>query len=588
MNYSHLYSMIVKLNQVSMGDNPCDLLLKNCSLINVYSNEIIKNIQISILGDRIAYVGIDASHTIGPNTLIIDLEGMYISPGFADSHIHIDQFILPTELVKNSLIRGVTALFSESIDIVSTCGYKGFAHFVRSIYDLPIRIFTLIPGGLPVDDKLGTCKHLNEQQEDAALRLPHVIGLGEVFSWTKVTERNNKIMKKLSKMLKNEHVINGHTAGATNKKLNAYISSGILSCHEPINFNELIERLRLGMWLMIREGSIRRDLNNIMPYIIKNQIFKNQIMFCSDGLNPNDLTNIGHIEHCIRDSIKCGLNPIDAIRIASKNCFDYYGLTKDFGGISPGKVADMVVFDDLHKIIPNKVFVGGKLIASKGNLLTTLDLPKIPTWLTKTIKTRNFSSNSFKVKTKIQDIIATTIYLKTEIITKRNYLELHSVNDNIVPSYDKDVWKIAAIDRIFNSNRYFVGFLQNFGSEIGAFASTLSFHENHMIVIGLNENDMAIASNQLTKIGGGMIVVKNGKILALMPLKYAGILSIESFEKVRDEFNYINSIIKDFGCKFQNPYLIPLFLPFLALPEIRITCNGIINIKSRTYEKILK
>ena len=588
MNYSSLHSMIAKLNQVSMGDAPCDLLLKNCSLINVYSNEIIKDMQISILGDRIAHVGIDAHHTIGPNTLIIDLEGMYISPGFADSHIHIDQFVLPTELIKNSLLHGVTAFFSDPIDIVSVCGYKGFTNFLDLANDVPFRIFTSIPGGLPVDDELSKCKNLNEQQEKTALNLPHVIGLGEVFSWTKVTTRNHAIMEKLSRLLKNNYVINGHTAGATNKKLNAYISSGILSCHEPIDFDEFIERLRLGMWLMIREGSIRRDLNNIIPYVITNKIYDNKLMFCSDGLNPDDIKNIGHIDHCIRESIKCGLNPINAICIASRNCFDYYNLNKDFGGIAPGKVADMVVFDDIKKIKPVKVFVGGRLIMSQGNILINFPHRNIPTWITKTIKTRKFSRDSFKTNIKLKSTTVMTIYLKTEIITKKNYVDLPNISENIPPSFDKDIWKVVAIDRTFNSNKYSVGFLQNFGPDIGAFASTWSFHENNMVVIGSNENDMVIAANNLIKMAGGMIVIKNGKILASLPLQYAGILSTDPFENVVNNFNQINSIIIDSGCKFKKPYLIPLFLTFLALPEVRITCNGVINVKSKSYEQILK
>ena len=588
MDYSSLHSMIMKLNQVSMGEMACDLLLKNCSLINVYSNEIIKNTQISILGDRIAYVGMDASHTIGPNTLIIDLKGMYISPSFADSHIHIDQFVLPAEFIKNSLLHGVTAFFSDPIDIVSVCGYRGFVNFLDLLKDIPSRIFTTIPGGLPVDYEFSECKNLSNQQEKIALNLPHVIGLGEVFSWSKVTNRNPLIMEKLSTMLKNNHIINGHTAGATTKKLNAYISSGILSCHEPIDFNEFIERLRLGMWLMIRDGSIRRDLSNIIPHVITNKIYNNKLMFCSDGLNPSDIKNIGHIDHCIRESIKCGLNPISAICIASKNCFDYYNLNKDFGGISPGKVADMVVFDDIKKIKPIQVFVGGRLIVSRGTILTPFKNRNIPNWITKTIKTKKLSQDNFKTNVKLKHTTAMTIYLKTEIITTQNYVDLQNDNGNILPSFDKDVWKVAAIDRIFNSNKYYVGFLQNFGSDIGAFASTWSFHENNIVVIGSNENDMAVAVNNLIQMGGGMIIIKNSKILAALPLQYAGILSTDTFDKVLDNFNQINSILLDSGCKFRKPYLIPLFLTFLALPEVRITCNGIVNVKSKSYEQIIK
>ncbi|TFH03204.1 MAG: adenine deaminase, partial [Nitrosopumilus sp.] len=236
-----------------MGDKKADLVLNNCSLISVYTREIIPKIEISIIGDRIAYVGPDASHTIGSKTAVIDVKGKYVSPGFADPHIHIDQFVLPSEIAKKSLLCGVTSLFSDPIDIVSVTGYKGFQEFLKLGENLPIRIFQVVPGGLPVDRKFSNSKTLSLLQEKDAIKHPNVIGLGEVFSWTKVTLRDSKTMKSLSTMLDNGCIINGHTAGASGKKLNAYVSSGILSCHEPTNFDQVLERLRLGMWIMIRE-----------------------------------------------------------------------------------------------------------------------------------------------------------------------------------------------------------------------------------------------------------------------------------------------------------------------------------------------
>ena len=193
-------------------------------------------------------------------------------------------------------------------------------------------------------------------QTKSAIKTATVLGLGEVFSWTKLTKRDNKTMKALSTMLENDCIINGHTAGASGKKLSAYVASGILSCHEPINFEQVLERLRLGMWIMIREGSIRRDLKEIVSKVLTNQTYTNRLMFCSDGLDPIDIEKYGHIDHCVREAISLGLEPIDAISMASKNCFDYYNMGKDLGGIAPGKIADILVFDDLTKIKPIQSF----------------------------------------------------------------------------------------------------------------------------------------------------------------------------------------------------------------------------------------
>jgi len=582
-----LSSSIHTLNAVAIGDKAADLVLENCSLVNVYTGEILPETQVAISKDRIAYVGEDASHTKGKKTVVINLEKKFITPGFADSHIHIDQFFSPAEFVKKSLLCGVTSLFADSVDIVSTCGFSGFKEFIKMTSGLPARFFHVVPGGTPVDRKFSHVKSLSPTEEKSALRMPGVLGLGEVFSWTKVTKRDSKTMKTLSTMLENNCVINGHTAGMSGKKLNAYVSSGILSCHEPINFEQVIERLRLGMWIMIREGSIRRDIKDIIPLVLANKTNKDRLMFCSDGLDPIDITKFGHIDHCIREAVKLGLNLTDAISMASKNCFDYYNMGMDLGGIAPGKLADILVFDDLMKLKPKKIFVGGMLVLSNGTIVSKIKKHPVPKWMTKTVKLNKFTEDNFSIKSHSDLVDVNVIDMKTEIITKKGHETLSVKDENVIPSYDKDVWKVAAFDRTFGSTKHAVGFLKNFGPRIGAFASTWSFHENNMIVIGSNEKDMAIAANSLLRTQGGMIVVYKGKILSSMPLQMAGIMSTDSFEKTSKNFSDINNMLLDSGCKFKKPHLIPLFLPFLALPEIRILHQGIIDVKSRSFLKTI-
>ena len=582
-----LADSISSLGSVAMGDKKADLVLKNCNLLSVYTREIIPKTQIAIINDRIAYVGPDAAHTLGPNTKVIDVQNKYVSPGFADPHLHIDQFVLPSEFAKKALLCGVTSLFSDPIDIVSVGGYKGFQEFLKLGEDLPIRIFQVVPGGLPVDEKFSNSKTLSLSQEKSAVKNPHVLGLGEVFSWTKVTLREPKTMKSLSAMLERDCIINGHTAGASEKKLNAYVSSGILSCHEPINFEQVLERLRLGMWIMIREGSIRRDLKEIVPSILSHGTYTDRLMFCSDGLDPLDITKFGHIDHCIRESIKLGLKPIDAITMASKNSFDYYGMGKDLGGIAPGKLADILIFNDLKSFKPNKVFVGGKLVISNGSFVTPIKKKLIPSWIKKTVKLKKLSADDFLIKSKKKDILANTIFMQTEIITKIGSTNLNSKDGHVPASLDSDIWKVAAFDRTHGTTRHVVGFLENFGADIGAFASSWSFHENDLIVIGSNDSDMAIASNYIIKNQGGIVVVKSGKILASLPLQFGGIVSTDSFEKVSSNFEKINNTIVDSGCKFSRPHLIPLFLPFLALPSVRILSGGIVDVKKRRYIKAI-
>jgi len=581
--HSKFSSVLSEINSVAIGDDFADLILQNCSLINVYTNEIQEKTQISIKNDRIAFVGEDASHTRGPKTKILDVKNKHVCPSFVDPHIHIDHFLTPAEFVKKSLLCGVTSLFPDSIDIVSVCGYRGFKEFLRQTQNLPMRFFHTIPGGLPVDRKFSHGKTLSIEEEKQAIGFQSVVGLGEVFSWTKVTKRDPRTIKSLKQMHENHCIINGHTAGASGKKLNSYISSGIFSCHEPINFDQVLERLRLGMWIMVREGSIRRDLKEIIPLVLSHGTYKNRLMFCSDGLDPFDISNIGHIDHCVRESIKLGMNPIDAISLASKNCFDYYKMGNDFGGIGPGKIADILILDDYKKIKINKVILGGKIVVSNGKILETIHSPKVPNWITKTVKLPKLSNKNFHVHSKNNTETVNIISMNTEIVTKKSTANLSVKDSNVLSSHDKDIWKVAAMDRTFGSGTHTVGFLENFGADIGAFASTWSFHENDMIVIGSNEKDMIDAANKLVKSQGGMIVIKDGKTLASLPFQMAGIISTDAVDKVTKNFTKINDVLLDAGCKFKKPHLIPLFLPFLALPDIRILYNGIVDVKSRKF-----
>ena len=581
--FSSISESIFEINSVATGDTAADIILVNCSLVNVYSKEIQEKIQISIKNDRIAYVGPNAIHTKGPKTVVIDLRNKFVSPSFVDPHIHIDHFTLPSEFVKKSLLCGVTSLFPDSIDIVSVSGFRGFKEFVKQTKNLPMRFFHTIPGGLPVDRKFSHGKTFSLREENLSIKNPNVIGLGEVFSWTKVTSRDTRTMKSLIQMHQNNCIINGHTAGASGKKLNAYVSSGIFSCHEPINFEQVIERLRLGMWIMIREGSIRRDLKTIIPFVISHGTYTNRLMFCSDGLDPNDITSYGHIDHCVKESIELGLDPIDAISMASKNCFDYYKMNNDFGGIAPGKIADILVFDNLKKIKIKKIFLGGKLIVSNGKILPTIKKPKLPSWLINTVKTPSITENDFIIKSRRNEENVNVISMKTEIVTAKTNEILKTNLGNVTTSTEKDIWKVAAFDRTFGSKKHSLGFLKNFGADIGAFASTWSFHENDMIIIGANEKDMSFAANKLRKSQGGMIVVKDRKVLAFLPMEVAGIISSKPIDVVANQFSEINNVLVDHGCIFKKPHLVPVFLPFLALPDIRILYSGIVDIKKREF-----
>ena len=587
---STLHSSISDLGAVALGEKKADLIIQNAQLLSVYTKEIIPDTQIAISSDRIAYVGSDASHTKGSNTKIIDADNRLVGPGLADPHTHIDQFVLPSEFAHHALLCGTTSLFSDPIDMVSVAGANGFAEFLKMCRGLPIRIFQMIPGGLPVDPMFSSSGSISKQQAISIInKEPDVLGLGEVFSWTKVTQRDPTTMKLISAMLERGCTINGHTAGARGKKLEAYVSSGISSCHEPTAYDEVLERLRLGMWVMIREGSIRRDLSSIIHGVLSNDTDINRLMFCSDGLTPPDIVKNGCIDHCVRQAVSAGLSLIDAITMASLNVFEYYNMSKDLGGIAPGRLADIVVYSsvDPDKLIIKDVFVGGRLVLSSRKLVVPIHHTSIAPWIKRTIKARRLLPTDIQIKVKKsainnKTVPVNTVLMKTEIITGIHHAELPVDTSGIVhPSMEQDIWKVAAIERTNGTNKRTVGFLEKFGSEIGAFASTWSFHENDMIIIGSNDSDMILAANHLISNQGGMVTIKDGKVSAFMSLPIAGIISADPFEKVLCDFQAVGASLADTGCIFDKPHLIPLFLPFLALPSYRVTSGGIIDVKNQ-------
>jgi len=381
-----LASSFRALNAVAMGEAHAGLVIRGAALANVYTGEVQEGTDIAVAGSRVAYVGPDASRAIGPGTRVRRARGLFAVPGMADPHVHIDQLVMPREFAARAALRGVTSLFADPIDVVSVAGARGLGEFLRQCEGAAARVFSVVPGGLPVDRRFSTSRALTPAQEAAALRRDGVIGLGEVFSWTRVTSRDPATMRQLARMLGEGCVINGHTAGASGRKLQAYVASGILSCHEPVDYAQAIERLRLGMWVMAREGSIRRDLRAIVSEAVARGIDTSRLMFCSDGVNPVDMAAHGHIDHCVREAARAGMDPVRAYAVASRNAFDYYGMGRDLGGIGPGRLADIVLVDDLAAARARDVYVGGREVVRDRRLAAPVRARRPPAWAARTVR----------------------------------------------------------------------------------------------------------------------------------------------------------------------------------------------------------
>jgi len=589
---SKLSQISDKLVDVSQGKLPADLILKNCNLLNTYSAEIIENVEVAIYKDRIAFVGTDAKHTAGKGTKTMELEGRFISPGLMDAHAHMDFLVTPTEFAKQALLHGTIAIFAEPADMVGVLGYKGFNLFLREVRRLPLRVFTMVPMSIPQDQKFSSTRYMKYDEVVRALDNDDVLGLGEVLSWVRVLDKEKELFRIMKYALSRNKIINGHTAGARGTKLAAYIASGIFSCHEPINYDELIERLRLGMWIMLREGTVRRDIEEMISQIKSKETSISRLMMSSDGVDPEDLLKIGYIDHSIRLCVRSGIHPARAVQIASLNTATYYGLDNDLGGIAPGKLADIVTFNNLEDLAIDKVFVGGNLIVDKGRILVEQKSFGYPSWARRTAHVKQkLKAHDFYIKPPKEKVVEGRVNviianLQTDIITRQENAELNVISDNVRASRDHDIWKVAVIDRHWRSGRIGLGFMKGFRTNIDAFASTINIVENQLVVIGMDEEQMAMAANAVISMNGGVAVVKDGSVIAKYQMDIAGLMSSKDFDEAEREYESMNYVLKMHACPFAKPLKVLLFVTFVALPEVRFTDNGMVNVKRRAYASV--
>jgi adenine deaminase len=574
-----------RLTDVAQGRLPADLILKNCNLLNTYSGEIVENVQVSIYRGRIAFAGADAKHTEGRNTRIMDLGNRFISPGLMDAHTHLDFLVSPTEFARQALLHGTVTIFADPVDMVSVFGYRGFNLFLNEVRRLPIRVYTMVPLAVPQDPRFSSSNYLRYREVVRALDNEDVLGLGEVLSWIRVLDRERELVRMMKYALSKNKIINGHTAGARGSKLAAYIASGIFSCHEPISYDEVIERLRMGMWVMLREGSVRRDIEMIVQQIMSSEISVSRLMMASDGVDPEDMMKIGYMDHSFRLCVRAGMHPARAAQIASLNTATYYGLDRDLGGIAPGKLADIIVFNNLQDLAVEKVFVNGNL-AVDGNVLVKHRPFRYPAWARGSMRVkRKLGASDFAIKPPISGskVSAYVANMVTDIITRLDRAELDVVDNNVRASREQDVWKVAVIDRHRRSGRIGLGFMKGFHTNVDAFAGSINVVENQLVVIGMEEGQMATAANAVIGMQGGAAVVKDDSVVARYGMEIGGLMSSKTYEDARKEYEGMNGLLKARGCPLEKPLKALLFVTFVALPEARFTCDGMVNVKKRAY-----
>jgi len=589
---SKLWEIAPFLVEVALGKRKADLLVRNAKLVNVYSKEIVEDVDIAVFRDRVAYVGNDGGHTLGNKTIILDVANRFIAPGLIDAHAHIaESYATPTELAKQAALYGTTTIISEVISLVTVLGLDGFKLFLDEVSRLPIRGYSLVPLAAPQDPSFETTRSLSQEEVTEILKMDEVVGLGEAVSWPRILEGDPEYLRKFASAYSLKKRVEGHLAGAKERKLVASVASGISSCHESVSFDEVKARLSLGLYVMLREGSIRRELINIVPQLSQGKNDSRRIILVSDSLDPSDLATFGYMDHILRRAIELGLDPVEAVQMVTLNPSEHFALSDDIGGIAPGRFADMVVLDDLRRVKIWMTLCGGKIVSKDGKLLS--QFPRYiypPSTLNTMLLSKELSASDFALKVPSRKIShgkakAVCAKIENETITKQMLVDL-PVRENGFLELEDDVWKVYVFDRHWASGQSAAGLIKGFGVQVGAIATTFNFDEYNLLVAGGSDFDMAIAANEVIQSKGGIAVVDHQKILLSLPMKLAGVISVEPFKQLEKKYRHLNELLIRYGSPFEKPLNPLVFLTFVTLPEIRFTHRGIVDVKNRAFTEL--
>ncbi len=568
-----------QLMRVALAQDFADLAVLNSRLVNVYTGEVIDAMAVCTKGSFIACVGKDTEKKIGPQTEIIDAAGKLLVPGLIDGHTHLAWLGGVEALLEPIMAGGTTALVTETLEVYPVAGLSGVKDFLDALADQPIKIFATAPFMASISRM---ARGIDPADLNELLSRPDIVGLGESY-WQAVLQEPELALPALEAARCAGKTLEGHTAGARGNNLAAYLAAGISSCHEPTTAAEVLERVRLGLHVMIREGSIRRDLAAIAA-IKAAEIDTRRLTLVTDGLNPRDVIEKGGMEFVVREAIRRGFDPIAAIQMATLNVAEHFRLDTVIGGIAPGRSADMLVVADLQSFRAEVVISNGRVIARKGRAVIKPRRHRYrPASLASVLLPTGVVPADFRIvaaeKTRVK---VRVIEMVTDLVTKETLLDL-AVTDGLVHADpERDLVKVAAIDRTHVPGKMFVGLITGFGLKTGALACSAAWDTSDIIVAGATDGDMAIAVNRIRDLQGGAVVAVDGRIVAELPLPVFGLMAAEPLEQVAEKLARVTASANRLGCPFPDPLLTLITLTGAAIPYLRICEEGLVNLKNGT------
>ncbi len=567
---------IYSLMDVCLGKERPSVLIKNATLVDVYTRELLCETDIAMKGKYIAFVG---KWKYGENDpeLVIDAQGLYAIPGFIDGHTHFAYLVEPSESIRYAIPTGTTSIVTELMELYPLLGLEGLLYFMDLLKGQPIKFFFTVPSAVFTQK---SPKGMPEEDLSRLLSLQEVLGMGESY-WQGVLQERELFVPSMLKSRILNKTLEGHSAGARGERLLAYLCCGISSCHEPTNPQEALERARLGLTVMIREGAVRRELHSISE-ILRTEIDKRRFVLSSDGVDPEELLERGYMDLLVNKAISLGVDPISAIQMASLNVAEHFHMEGWVGGISPSKFADILLSERLDVIRPKFVFSSGNLIAMEGKVLMEPNpIDKDERLICVPRVQRRFSGNDFILRTEIRpNVRAYTIRMVTDLVTQMEVRDLAVEEGRIRWEEAQDLNLVAAIERRSDPNQFFLGLVSHFGLQKGAFACSAGWDTTDMIVIGRDENDMATAANRVFDLKGGAVVVVDGRLIWELPMPILGIMSNSDLRRLVEAFKEMREILSTLGVKFRDPLLSLVTLSTSAIPFFRICHEGYVDLKS--------
>ena len=584
------------LVDVAMGRVPADLVIKNGQWVSVQSGEIIPGSDIAIKDGHIAYVGEDASHTIGKKTKVIDAKGHYLVPGLLDGHMHVESgMVTVTEFVRAVAVRGTTGMFIDPHEMANIFGLKGVKLMVDEAQKQPIHVWVQMPSCVPSAPGLETPgARIGPKEVAQAMKWDGIIGLGEMMNFPGVFMGDKNMLEEMSITHANNKTIGGHYASPDlGLPFHGYVAGGAEDDHEGTHLEDAVERVRQGMKAMLRYGSSWYDVASQVGAITHLGLDSRRFLLVTDDSHAQTISQDGHMDRVLRHAIQQGLNPITAIQMMTINTAEHFGLTKELGMIAPDRWADVVLVRDLNNFEADLVIAKGQVIAEKGKLKIGLPKFKYPAWATNSVHLkRKLAASDFalKVKGSKSTVKANVIgVIENQASTHHLTFDVQPVNGEINVDMSRDIAKIALIERHKGTGRIMLGLVSGFDFDTAcAIGSTVAHDSHHMIVVGTDEESMAVAANSLAKSRGGQVVVKNGKVIGQVELKIAGLMSNEKADVVAKKAETILKGFQDCGCKLNNPNMQLSLLALVVIPELRISDKGLVDVTKFNFVPVVE